>query len=200
MSLDFPVPVRDAVAVAYTIDASVGSAVDSLVTTLWGDAGRVGHVADEWEKGAGDATESINMLRTELRRVADERSWEGPAKDSYQLWIDRFVEQTLAPARSGLEDVGRTLHDTAETIEVMRAQVVRLCASFVGAVAALFGGPAGSAAALVLGTWFVGALMDLQVDCVDALDDRAAEMRAVRDRTVGGENTAPENGTGQPVP
>ncbi|MQA85068.1 MAG: hypothetical protein GEV03_10705 [Streptosporangiales bacterium] len=200
MSLDFPVPVQDAIVVSHKIDASIGSTVESLITMLWGDVDRVDQVGVLWGQGGDDATDSINALRQELRGVADEQFWQGPAKDSYQAWIEQLIDQTLAPVRSGLEDVGKTLHDSARTIEDMRKSLVRLCASFVGTVAGLLGGPFGWPVALVLGAWFVTELMDFQVDYVNALDEHAGRMRDIGDTTVGSVDDSATKMLGPTIP
>lgn len=138
-----------------------------------------------WSKGAEGATASISELRQELRSIVEEQFWEGPAKDSYQLLIEQLIDQTLAPVRSGLEGVNTALLDAADTIADMRNSLVQLCASFVGTVAGLFGGPVGWTAALIVGTWFVTELLNFRSSYVNTLDGPAAEMREIRDKAVG---------------
>lgn len=195
MSLALPAPVHEAIAVTYKIDSRAGAVAQHLVGGLWGDVDRVERVAIEWERGADAAQESIGQLRQEIRTVAGEHFWAGPAKDSYQQWVESLIEQTLAPVLQGLEETQQALGESAKTIAEMRVTVVKLCVSFTGAVASLIGSASGPGAAVGVpalvgfGAWFVGELINLRNSYINALDGQTEEMRAIRDKTIGTEET-----------
>lgn len=189
MARDYTPPVQDAIAAAHQINGSLGSAVDTLISGLWGDEGRVRQVADRWEDGADNARNSIEALRQEMGQVTQE-NWSGPAKDTYAQWIDHLMEQTLTPIEASLRETGNQLKGTAETIDDMRSELTRLCGTFLGAIGGLLGiRRLTPAAAIVAGGFFLENLGTFKRDYIDALDPHVTNMSRIRDKEIGVEVT-----------
>ncbi|MFC4052826.1 hypothetical protein ACFOY4_24320 [Actinomadura syzygii] len=108
--------------------------VGDLVHKMWGNPAKLDHAAESWSYLAQHVLASTQGELEKKAAIFDGGGWEGPARSSYDKWINRFGLRVGVPMSGRASEMSGVMSDLAKHLRSVRSQIIWLCGEFVAAV------------------------------------------------------------------